>query len=97
MLTLASNSLRTVLNPSDDFTRRAHRQPNLSTGATVALVVGGIIVVPIVIWGIIAAMAVKSVSNAQNDFGGGRLPPGAVPPGTLDPNDYPSWPNDFPS
>jgi len=65
MLTILANQARTVLNPSDDYHRR---EPNLSTGATVALVVGGVILVPIVIWGVIAALAVNAVSGASQDF-----------------------------
>ena len=80
MLAIASNHVRNVLNPSDDYLRHHGRHGNLSTGATVALVVGGVILLPIVIWGIVATVAVKSVGNAANN---NRLPTG--PTGPTDP------------
>jgi len=86
MLTLLANHARPILNPSADYSARSARQQNLSTGATVALVVGGLIVVPMIIFGIIAAVGVNAVTNAANNSSN-RLPPGTTPD-PFDPNIY---------
>jgi len=65
MLTMLANHTRPILNPSADYSARSARQQNLSTGATVALVVGAVILVPIIMWGVVATTVINKVSNAE--------------------------------